>query len=153
MRECICVEACMHAVHSSACVRACAPVCVNTLCATPTEGLYGSFTSLSHAFSCRPVGLRICKSHNACICCTTMIVYPPPTLLLPVRQGLVTGPVLFAAQRCQGMRPLMERRFSRPGDYCHSNTALHCLLHADVCGGLVPSIRLLVSARQVARNH
>lgn len=63
-----------------------------------------------------------------------------------IAQGLVTAPVLFAAQQYPVLLPIMERKFGAPGDV---DTALRFVSAAD---GLAATRRLAIAHGQLALN-
>lgn len=61
-----------------------------------------------------------------------------------LKQGLATGPVLFAAQRYPTLIPIIQRKFESPGDV---DAALRFVTAAD---GLTATRRLAIAHGQLA---
>jgi hexaprenyl-diphosphate synthase len=66
--------------------------------------------------------------------------------LADLQQGLATAPVLFAAQQFPNLVPLIERKFSTPGDV---SVAINCVTNAN---GLLLTRRLAIAHGQLALN-
>ncbi len=68
---------------------------------------------------------------RACGCVFVLAANSGPARTL---QGLVTLPVLYAAEQFPQLAPMIERRFNQPGDVqlvsCHPPASRRCQAHA-----------------------